>query len=136
VCPTGLDFAFEGEKTTMDTYLAICGCDGTTEDEPGSCSTSGLLIATIVMRFCCFMGIVDRSIVLCCAKGKASTLKTVLMIELPIIMTAFLTGTIMNIRDKHGADAYIQNTVSRSSVSCPSYVPSPSFDGFTLGLCS
>ena len=113
----------EGEKTEMDTYLAICGCDGTTAEEPGSCSTGGILIATIVMRFCCFLGIVDRSIVLCCAKGKVGTLKSVLMVELPIIMTAFLTGTIMNIRDKHGADAYIQNTVSHDRMSCPPYVP-------------
>ena len=92
-------------------YLAICGCDGSTAEAPGSCATGGLIAATYVMRFCFLMMIIDRSIFLCCAKGKESTLKIVFMIETVIVPTAMITNYIMNIRDKHGPDAYVFATV-------------------------
>lgn len=63
------------------------------------------------MRFCFLMMIIDRSIFLCCAKGKESTLKIVFMIETVIVPTAMITNYIMNIRDKHGPDAYVFATV-------------------------
>jgi|EP01046_Picozoa_sp_COSAG06_P018300 hypothetical protein len=63
------------------------------------------------MRLCCLVGIVDRSVFICCAKGKPETLKKILVPDTIFVFTAFATGTVMNIRDKHGADAYIQNTV-------------------------
>jgi hypothetical protein len=67
------------------------------------------------MRLCCLVGIVDRSVFICCAKGKPETLKKILVPDTIFVFIAFATGTIMNIRDKHGADAYIQNTVGCTS---------------------
>lgn len=67
--------------TKGDVYLAICGCDGTTE-APGTCGQGGLVLAMYILRLGFLGAIIARSIVLCCAKGDAGkTKKNALMID-------------------------------------------------------
>jgi hypothetical protein len=48
-------------------------------------------------------------VVLCCSRGQAARQKMAALIDAGAISIIFCTGMGLNIRDRHGAGAYIQN---------------------------